>query len=146
MQPIFTFRVVNFTEKNLSILIADSIGNPTTEKISQVLESYKNTKLHLIGCFIEENLIGIIGIEVLSIQAIIRHISVLKTFRSQGIGKQLILYIISHFTLKKITAETDDSAVNFYRALGFNCKIFERKYNQRYNCSLHFILSSDFVA
>ncbi|HJD58756.1 MAG TPA: hypothetical protein LFV92_06320 [Rickettsia endosymbiont of Ceroptres masudai] len=61
MQPIFTFRVVNFTEKNLSILIADGIGNPTTEKISQVLESYKNTKLHLIGCFIEENLIGIIG-------------------------------------------------------------------------------------
>ena len=49
-------RVVNFTEKNLSILITDSIGNPTTEKISQVLESYKNTKLHLIGCFIEENL------------------------------------------------------------------------------------------
>ncbi|WP_256621216.1 hypothetical protein [Rickettsia sp. TH2014] len=38
MQPIFTFRVVNFTEKNLSNLIADSIGNPTTEKISQVLD------------------------------------------------------------------------------------------------------------
>ncbi|QQV74763.1 hypothetical protein H6P87_00303 [Rickettsia tillamookensis] len=135
MQPIF--RPVNFTEKNLDTLIADSIGNPTTEKISQVLESYNNTKLHLIGCFIEENLIGIIGIEVLPMQAIIKHISVLKTFRSQGIGKQLILYIISHFALKRIIVETDDDAVDFYRALGFNCEIFEGKYNQRYNCTLH---------
>jgi len=129
-----TFKPVTFQEKNLSILIADSMGNPTTEKINQILESYKNNNQYLIGYFIEQNLIGILGVEILSTQANIRHISVLQNFRSQRIGKQLILYITKHFPLKTIIAETDEMAVDFYRTLGFNCEIFEGKYGKRYKC------------
>ncbi|HJD55365.1 MAG TPA: GNAT family N-acetyltransferase [Rickettsia endosymbiont of Pyrocoelia pectoralis] len=137
VHPTFTFKPITFKEKSLSILIADSIGNPTTEKINSILESYKNNNRHLIGCFIKQNLIGIIGVQILPTQSTIRHISVLKTFRSQGIGKQLILYIVDHFALKKIIAETDDSAVEFYRTLGFNCEVFEGKYGKRYNCVIN---------
>lgn len=137
VHSIFTFKLVDFNEKNLDSLIADSMGNPTTEKINQVLESYKNNNQYLIGCFIEQNLIGVIGVEILPSYATIRHISVLQNFRSQGIGQQLILHITKHFLLKTIIAETDEMAVDFYRLLGFNCEIFEGKYGKRYKCIIN---------
>ena len=135
----FSFKQIDYLHPVLSEVIAPSIGNPTVDKISQVLESYKSNNSYIIGCFIDDDkLIAIIGIEVGFSKAVIKHISVLKEFRSQGIAKQLIQYVIEKLSLKEISAETDEDSVGFYRSLGFVCKAFKGSYSIRHECRKSF--------
>jgi GNAT superfamily N-acetyltransferase len=61
----------------------------------------------LIGCFLAEKLVGIIGVKNNNNHLIIRHISVLEEFQQTGIRTRLINYVIDHFKPNKILAETD---------------------------------------
>jgi|GEM_PF-1591978 len=130
----FSFKQIDYSHPALLEVIAPSIGNPTVEKIQQILNSYKNDNYYIIGCFIDDRLIAIIGIELISSKASINHISVLEEFRSQGIAKQLIQYVIEKFSLKEISAETDEESVGFYHNIGFICKSFKGNYGIRYEC------------
>jgi ribosomal protein S18 acetylase RimI-like enzyme len=127
---------MNFSFKQIDYLhppevIAPSIGNPTVEKIQQILESYKSKDSYIIGYFIDDKLIAIIGIKVEFSKALIKHISVLEEFRSQGIAKKLVQHVIEYFSLKEISAETDEESVGFYRSLAFVCKAFTGNYGIR---------------
>jgi len=61
---------------------------------------------------------------------------VVEEFRFQGIARKLIEYVINHFSLKTISAETDEESVRFYRSLGFICESFNSNYRIRYKCLL----------
>lgn len=135
MQKII-FKPIKPQHPELPLLIKPSIGNPTFAKIQEVLVYYKAEYHFLIGSFLEENLVGVIGIEIKDSKAIIKHLSVLEKYRTQGIGKGMVNYIINQFPIKSIFAETDDEAKEFYKKLGFNYSQFQGKYGKRYKCSL----------
>lgn len=118
----------------LPAVIAYSIGNPTDEKVQKVLDGYKDANNPLIGYFIGGNLAGVIGLEISQASATIQHISVLHKYQSNGIGKQLVHYVMKHFSPKTTSAETDADAVGFYRAMGFECSASQGKYGTRYIC------------
>lgn len=131
------FKKISCTHPYLFGLISLSIGYPNPDKVYRILESYKRDHQYLIGCFSDKKLIGVIGIEVTSSKIIIRHISVLKELQLQGIGKQLIQYVLKNLPTRQLHAETDEESVGFYRTLGFVCKMFKGKYGKRYACILN---------
>lgn len=47
-------------------------------------------------------------------------IAVKPEFQGKGIGSRLIDYVFSQFSVNKITAETDDDAIEFYIKYGFS--------------------------
>lgn len=115
-------------------VIAYSIGNPTDEKVRKVLDGYRAQNNALIGYFVGGNLAGVIGLEISRTSVTIQHISVLPNYQSNGIGKQLVQYVMKHFSPKALSAETDEDAVGFYRAMGFECSDYEGKHGKRYRC------------
>jgi len=117
-------------------IIALSMGNPTGDIIQKILNTYNTATHHLIGAFVEHNLIGMIGITIQDEKIIINHLAILDEYRTNGFGKRLICYIVDNFPPHRITAETDQEAVGFYRALGFGCTAFDGPYGQRYKCEL----------
>lgn len=128
------FKQVYPDDPDLPEVILPSIGNPTKEKVQNILENYQDEDHYLMGAMINDSLVGIIGIKLNKNTAIIKHISVLEEFRNQGIAKKLIQYIIDYFSLAIIKAETDKDAVGFYSALGFKCEQFNADYGLRYKC------------
>jgi ribosomal protein S18 acetylase RimI-like enzyme len=128
------------THKGLSDVIHYSIGYPTKEKIAKILSSYEDEGHYIFGAFIDENIVGIIGICLNNtIESVIRHISVTPQFRRQGIAKQLILHVINHFNIKEIEAETDNEAIDFYHNLNFVCSPIEGKQVSRYLCKIQLL-------
>jgi ribosomal protein S18 acetylase RimI-like enzyme len=130
-----TFEAVNPAYPLLGSVISSSIGSPTPEKIAQVLQSYQRPNQFLIGAFSSRNLIAVIGFELNSMHATIKHISVVDEFKKQGIGKSLIHSLIKDYTPSTVSLETDKESVDFYKKLGFICKPFASKYGTRYRCS-----------
>ncbi len=145
IQKNITFKPINQEHPLLASVISASIGFPTTEKIAQVLQSYKQPNKFLVGAFTSENLIAVIGFECKGTKAIIKHISVSDFFKKQGIGNCLIKRIIKDHTLSSLILETDDESVGFYKKLGFKCESFDGEYGNRYCCHLA-LLSPDVAA
>lgn len=131
-----SFKQISTSNPGLIEVIIPSIGNPTTEKIKQILASYNNKNHYIIGSFLDNKLVGIIGTEINNNSAIIKHLSVLSEFRNQSIGSKLIQYISNYFSLKIIKTETDEDAIMFYQTLGFKCESFNGEYGVRYKCQL----------
>ena len=130
----YLFEQIEASHPDLPEVITPSIGFPSLEKVQQVVEAYKSDDRRLIGCFLDQKLIGVIGVELSCPEATIKHISVLDNFRSQGIGKQLIHYAIICFSIDTLLAETDRESVSFYRTLGFECSEINGKQGIRYKC------------
>ncbi len=118
----------------LSSVISASIGSPTAEKIAQVLQSYKQSNQFLIGAFVAEKLVAVIGFELKDTRAVIRHISVSDNFKRQGIGNCLIQKIIKDHAPSCVFLETDYRSVGFYKKLGFKCMSFDSEHSKRYRC------------
>jgi hypothetical protein len=130
-----SFQKIKPSYPKLDIVINSSIGAPTLQKITQILQEYEKSDQFLIGAFSSQDLIGVIGFELISTNIIIKHISVLDDFRKQGLGQQLINYIITLYPKASFLAETDNDSVGFYKKMGFNCRAIEGKYGIRYKCS-----------
>jgi GNAT superfamily N-acetyltransferase len=130
----YSLQKIATTHPDLPAVIATSIGLPTDEKTQQVLDAYRAENHSLMGCFVEGNLIGVIGVEQSETQVKIEHLSVVAKFQSRGVGKMLVESLMA--IAKVIFAETDDESVGFYRALGFDCQPFYGPYGKRYKCML----------
>ena len=67
-------------------------------------------------------------------------ISVKKDLRKRGIGRFMIFSAGENLNLKKLIAETDENAVDFYERIGFSVTSFIRHFSNgdviRYKCSL----------
>lgn len=84
----------------------------------------------LIGAFIDEKVIGFINTVCVIDEVDINNVAVLKEYRRQHIGEELIKYALKHYSqAKKIFLEVRESnipAISLYEKLGF-IKYGERK-------------------
>ncbi len=72
-------------------------------------------------------------------EAEILGIAVRKDLRGKGIGKEMVCQVMETEHLKKITAQTDDDAIGFYRKSGFEEErvviVYPNGSVVRYNCT-----------
>jgi len=129
---------VTLDDARLPSVICGAIGNPSSEKVLEVIESYKNSDHSIIGAFIDDILVGILGLCKTSKVVTIRHISVHLKYQRQGIGMLLLEEVKKQCEGYKIMAETDSESVDFYAKSGFTRHEFKGPYgNLRYKCEFN---------
>lgn len=136
LYPNLCTQFIDNSHPELYEIIKLSIGNPTNAKIHAVLENYKTLNHHLIGCLLDNRLIGIIGIQLIGLDVNIKHISVQPEYRYKSVARHLVYAVIRNFKVVSIAAETDDESIGFYNKLGFKCQLTENVYGRRYQCIL----------
>ena len=94
---------------------------PDDEELKATVEQYKaNDHLFLLGYSLEDEIIGLIGYEMVPDNSIkLNHIAVHPEFRAMGYGRGMILELIDKIEPRKIIAEVGEEAVDFYRNIGF---------------------------
>lgn len=130
-----TIKSLNVHDSQIPLVIKSSIGNPSPNKIMEVIKSYNHPDHAIIGAFRGDILIGILGICKTHTLITIRHISVLRDFQKKGIGTLLLNEIKKHYAGSRIIAETDAESVGFYAKSGFSYHEFKGQHgNLRYKC------------
>jgi ribosomal protein S18 acetylase RimI-like enzyme len=132
--PKYHFEIISSHHHELPSIIEASIGKASKQKIETVLDSYHLDKRILIGCFLNERLVGVIGIESHRDTLKILHLSVRANLRNQGIGRELIIEAAKQLRPTLIYAETDGDSIGFYQKLGFICAAFNRPFGSRFAC------------
>ena len=133
-----TIKSVTLDDAALPLVIYGAIGNPSPEKVLEVIGSYKNPDHAIIGAFVGDIFAGILGIYKTSEVLTIRHINVLINYQKEGIGTLLLDYIKKCYEGCKIIAETDSESVDFYAKSGFTFHAFKGQYgNLRYKCEFN---------
>lgn len=117
-------------------LLASAAGH-----VERVVTKYKTVaSWKMLGFYEGDALIGIAGYEKVSPEkAMLLHIAVDAQQRGNGIGKRMIDYICKETQITTLEAETDRSAVAFYRRSGFQITSLGEKYPgvERFQCVLH---------
>lgn len=133
-----TIKSVILDDARLPSVIYSAIGNPSPAKLLEVIGSYKNPDYAIMGAFVGDSLIGVLGLCKTSKVLTIRHISVLINYQRQGIGTLLLEELKKRYEGCKIVAETDSESVDFYSKSGFSCHGFNGPYgNLRYKCEFN---------
>ena len=69
-------------------------------------------------------------------------IAVKPEYQNCGIGRKLVDFVLSQFSVDCMIAETDDDAVGFYRKCGFTVTLAGEVYgSKRYFCKLHTVFN-----
>ena len=109
--------------------------------IAQMEEYFSDPSVKIFVCDIEGEKTGILVLKEDGYEAEIQGIAVKESLRKKGIGKDMVYQVIEAETLKKITAQTDDDAIGFYRSSGFEAERVVIEYPDgsavRYNCVLY---------
>ena len=117
-------------------LLAPSVFNPTPDRLLSRAEKYQaDDKTSVYAYSKSGEYKGIIVFKIEDNTAEILDIAVKSEYKGKGIGSMLIDYIFSKFAVSKITAETDDDAIGFYKKYGFT--VTDTKVNhdtKRYVC------------
>ena len=119
-------------------ILSMAIGDPIPETLHSLLFEFYSDDDHPLFLSLENNHItGIIGIDCSKKPSgIIEHLAVLPEYRRHGVGRFLIDQTEKILELSSIELETDQYAVDFYRACGFNSAEVERNYPgiHRFRC------------
>ncbi len=109
------------------------------EALERALASYRyDSSLSLFGLRREETLAGLIGLDAaVADERVIRHLVVHPTQRGRGVGRALLGAALDMHPAK-LVAETDLSAVEFYRRCGFEVMSLGERYpgTERFYCVL----------
>jgi N-acetylglutamate synthase-like GNAT family acetyltransferase len=105
----------------LKALLALAVGRPTVEKLTYLIDQFYASEGRSIFVSVKKDVItGIIGIEHNGgSHGFITHLAVRPDMRKKGIASRLIKHVTSAFGLERIESETDQKAVEFYTACGF---------------------------
>ena len=131
--------VPRWDSPEVSDLIADAVYDRTPFRLRRVLYGYAiDPARHLIGFERDGVLIGLLGLELGPGHAKIRHIAVQPAARGQGVGREMVRWLVETAGMTSVVAETDRSAVGFYRRLGFRTTVLEELYpgTERFHCEL----------
>ena len=132
-------------QKELISLLSECIY-PNEERVLQEYEQYRNDKSRkLLGRIENGELVGLIGvINQTENEVELKHIAIKSSKRKQGLGKKLIKEFMQENSIRRIEAETDMDAVDFYRKIGFYITTLGEKYPgvERYKCIL---INSKFI-
>ena len=117
-------------------LLAPSVYNPTHERLLKRAKKYQEDKDTQIFAYKDDGTYkGIVVFKISDNVAEILDIAVTAEHQGHGIGSKLIGYIFNRFCVNKITAETDDDAVGFYKKYGFTVTNTKVKFgSKRYIC------------
>jgi ribosomal protein S18 acetylase RimI-like enzyme len=120
-------------------LLAMAMGRPTPERIQTLLDKFYSIEKHPIFVALDNNdITGMIGIDHTALpHGWIIHLAVQPALRKRGIGRSLIDHAIEAFSIESVALETDQGAVGFYRACGFNAVEIVSKWPgiHRYRCT-----------
>lgn len=124
------------TDFNILNLLAPSVYNPTYERLLNRAKKYQADKDTQIYAYKDNGTYkGIVVFKISDNIAEILDIAVAAEYQGRGIGGKLIDFIFNRFCAYKITAETDDDAVGFYKKYGFTVAETKTAYNtKRYYC------------
>lgn len=122
--------------KSVYSLLAPSVLNPTPERLLSRAEKYQaDDKVRSYAYLESGEYKGIVVFKTEENTAEILDIAVKPGCKGKGIGSRLIDYIFSKFQVNKITAETDDDAIDFYKKYGFIMTDTKLNYDtKRYVC------------
>ncbi|GGH27813.1 GNAT family N-acetyltransferase [Paenibacillus segetis] len=114
---------------------------PDEERVRRELERYRtDSSKNLLGKLENNELVGLIGVQRSEeeIEVILLHIAVNEAYWGKGIGKEMIHEYIAANEIKRMEAETDQDAVDFYRQIGFEICSLGEKYpgRERFRCIL----------
>jgi ribosomal protein S18 acetylase RimI-like enzyme len=111
-------------------LLALALGNPTLERLQKLLEEFYVEDGHTLFVASDRSrLTGVIGLDhTAAPHGWIIHLAVRPDLRRRRIGKNLINHATNTLGLISIAAETDQDAVEFYRACGFEIREIESRW------------------
>ena len=123
-------------DKSVYSLLAPSVFNPTFERLLSRAEKYQADNKTSVFAYSENGEYkGIIVFKIKEQTAEILDIAVKPEYQGKGIGSMLIDYLFTRFAVNKITAETDDDAIGFYKKYGFAVVDITVKFDaKRYIC------------
>lgn len=129
------------TSEEAFSIYAPCLYQPTYDDFVAKMEEYfSDTSVKLFVCENEGEKAGILVLKEDGSVAEILGIAVKKDLRKKGFGKEMIYRVMETEGLKKITAQTDDDAIGFYRSSGFEAERVVIEYPDgsavRYNCVL----------
>lgn len=116
-------------------IIGYAAFDDSPEGIAKTVRKYQsNPNLHFYGWCENGKPLGICGYEVHNDKVEIHLISVDENARGRGIGGAMVTALQEKYK-KDIEAETDDSAVEFYRKCGFEMtELIHETRGKRYTC------------
>lgn len=110
------------------------------KKTDQIISEFReNPQQPFLGVEWQGEIVGLIGLALgADSSAVIRQIVVHRDRRRSGIGRGMIAAVSQRYRLRRIYAETDRDAVDFYRRCGFDIRSLGEKYpgTERFWCTL----------
>ena len=133
-----------FSSPGFYEIYAPCMFEPAYEKFKAKAERFaSDMSVSVFGYFEAERVLGVIAVEESEEAVEILGIAVKEAERHRGIGSEMADHVLKLFG-KKLIAETDDGAVDFYRKNGFEVKKFTAFYGgesvTRYGCEKQKIL------
>ena len=135
------------TSKEAFSIYAPCMYQPTYEDYKALMEKFlSDPSVKIFVCDMDGEKAGILVLKEIEaaegsetgVEAEILRIAVRKDLRGKGIGKEMVCQVMEAEHLKRITAQTDDDAIGFYRKSGFEEERVVIEYPNgsvvRYNC------------
>ncbi len=127
------------TSKEAFSIYAPCMYQPKYEDfVAQMEEYFSDPSVKIFVCETEGDKDGILVMKEDGYEAEILGIAVKESLRKKGIGKDMVYQVMEIEHLKRITAQTDDDAIGFYRNSGFEAEKVVIEYPDgsavRYNC------------
>ena len=127
------------TSKEAFSIYAPCMYQPKYEDfVAQMEEYFSDPSVKIFVCETEGDKAGILVLKEDGYEAEILGIAVKESLRKKGIGKDMVYQVMEIEYLKRITAQTDDDAIGFYRNSGFEAEKVVIEYPDgsavRYNC------------
>lgn len=120
-------------------LLAHAIYNPTPERLAARAAAYQSdSEVLAYGAWQGTEPVGVIVLRNDPQETEIQNIAVAPQARGTGAGRAMIGHAHNCLISGSMIAETDDDAVDFYRACGFQVESLGEKYPGivRYRCVL----------
>ncbi len=109
-----------FCTEEIYVIYSSCMFEPTFDKFKiKVQQMQRDASVSMYGYFLNEKIIGVISIQETDKTVEIIGIAVDTKERYSGVGTKLIDYVKDK-SQKRIIAETDSDAINFYKKCGFN--------------------------
>ena len=130
------------TSKEAFSIYAPCMYQPTFEDFVVQMEEYiSDSSVKIFVCENEGEKAGILVLKEDGSEAEILGIAVRNDQRKKGLGRDMVYQVMEAEHLKRITAQTDDDAIGFYRSSGFEAERVVIEYPDgtavRYNCVLY---------
>ena len=135
------------TSEEAFSIYAPCMYQPTYEDYKALMEKFlSDPSVKIFVCDMDGEKTGILVMKEIEaaegsetgVEAEILGIAVRKDLRGKGIGKEMVCQVMETEHLKRITAQTDDDAIGFYRKSGFEAERVVIEYPNgsvvRYNC------------